>query len=205
MSNSLHKNRNMIQRLTVTAILAALVVLLQIISTFLPIGTVHITLSLIPIVLGAVLYGPWIGAFLGLVLGIVVLCIDPTAQSMMFLDGATTVLPMVVTILLCLVKSSLAGFLSGLVAMLLKRSHPKLAVWVAAIVCPTVNSAVFAIFVPIFFYDLITTWVPAGNNVIVYFIFVAVGFNYALELLFNILLSPVVLRVIDVFKAKLAK
>ena len=203
MSNSMNKNRMTLQRLTVTAILAALVIILQIISTFLPIGSVHITLSLIPIVLGAVLYGPWVGALLGLVLGVVVLCIDPTAQAMMFLDGGSSILPMVVTILLCLVKSSLAGFLSGLFATLLKKSHPRLAVWVAALVCPTVNSAVFAIFVPIFFYDMIAGWAPEASNVITYFLLMVVGFNYALELTFNLVLSPAVLRIIKVFKTKL--
>ena len=203
MSNSMNKNRMTLQRLTVTAILAALVIILQIIATFLPLGSVHITLSLIPIVLGAVLYGPWTGALLGFVLGVVVLCIDPTAQAMMFLDGGSSIWPMVVTILLCLVKSTLAGFLSGLCASLLKKTHPRLAVWLAAFICPTVNSAVFAIFVPVFFYDMIAGWAPEASNVITYFLLTIVGFNYSLELIFNLILSPAVLRVIKVFRTKL--
>ena len=202
--NSMQKNRQMIRRLAVTAILAALVIILQMIATFLPIGSVSITLSLIPIVLGAVLYGPAIGAFLGLVLGVIVLAIDPTAQSMMFLGGADNFWPAVVTVLLCLIKSTAAGFVSGLLArMMQKANHPRLAVVLASIACPTVNSGIFAIFVPIFFYDMIAGWAPAASNVISFFLLMVVGFNYLLELTFNLVLTPTVLRVIAIIKKKL--
>lgn len=202
--NTMQKNRQMIQRLAVTAILAALVILLQLVATFLPIGSVSITLSLIPIVLGAVLYGPATGAILGLVLGIIILAIDPTAQSMMFLGGADNALPFIITVVLCLVKSTAAGFASGLIARLLqKANHPRLAVLLASVVCPTVNSGIFAIFVPIFFYDMIASWAPAASNVISFFLLMVVGFNYLLELIFNLVLTPTVLRIIAAVKMKL--
>lgn len=202
--NSMQKNRQMIRRVAVTAILSALVILLQMIATFLPIGSVSITLSLIPIVLGAVLYGPAVGAFLGLVLGAIILAIDPTAQSMMFLGGANTAWPAIVTVLLCLVKSTAAGFTSGLIARLLQKANrPRLAVVLASIACPTVNSGIFAIFVPIFFYDMIAGWAPDASNVISFFLLMVVGFNYLLELTFNLVLTPTILRVISIIKKKL--
>ena len=54
------------------AVLAALVVVLQLLSSVIKIGTVSITLTLIPIVVGAAFYGPGAGAILGTVFGLVV-------------------------------------------------------------------------------------------------------------------------------------
>ena len=48
------------------AVLAALVVVLQLLSSVIKIGTVSITLTLIPIVVGAAFYGPGAGAILGI-------------------------------------------------------------------------------------------------------------------------------------------
>ena len=57
---------------TGTDVLAALVVVLQLLSSVIKIGTVSITLTLIPIVVGAAFYGPGAGAILGTVFGLVV-------------------------------------------------------------------------------------------------------------------------------------
>ena len=69
---SIMKNRSKIQTVVVTAILAAIIIVLQTFASGIRIGPFTITLSLVPIVLGAVLYGPFQGAFLGAVFGVVV-------------------------------------------------------------------------------------------------------------------------------------
>lgn len=205
MSNTLNKNRKMLQQLTVTAILAALTVMFQAISTvtgaFL---SVSITLSLVPIVFGALLYGPVTGAALGLVLGITILAMDPTAHSMMAM-GSTNFGYLIVTVLLCLLKSGVAGLVSGLVAKPMKKKHPRLAAFSAAFLSPTVNSGIFALFVPIFFYDMIAAWAQAADasNIIVFFLLMVVGFNYALELAINLILTPAILRIHNVVEKKL--
>ena len=51
-------------------IMAALVVVLQLLGSFIRFGPFSISLVNIPIVVGAVLYGPYGGAFLGLIFGI---------------------------------------------------------------------------------------------------------------------------------------
>ena len=55
------------------ALFAAIVVVLQIIGNYIRIGNFSISLVLVPIIVGAALYGPAGGAFLGGVFGIVVI------------------------------------------------------------------------------------------------------------------------------------
>ena len=69
MSNSTEKTR----RLVGLSIFTALVIVLQLVATFVKIGTFPVTLTLVPIVVGAALYGPKAGAWLGFVFGVVVL------------------------------------------------------------------------------------------------------------------------------------
>ena len=65
-------NHQKINRMVGIAVLSALVVVLQLLSSVIKIGTVSITLTLIPIVVGAAFYGPGAGAILGTVFGLVV-------------------------------------------------------------------------------------------------------------------------------------
>ena len=66
-------NHASVVRLTSLALLAALVVVLQTVASGIRIGPVPISLTLVPIVVGAILFGPGAGAGLGAVFGIVCL------------------------------------------------------------------------------------------------------------------------------------
>ena len=111
-------NKKMIQQLVGTAVLAALIVILQLVASGIKIGPFTITLSLVPIILGACLFGPASGAFLGAVFGGMV-CIsvvtgaDPGGH-LMFLE-----LP-VLTLVLCILKSTVAGLVAGLLSRFIK-------------------------------------------------------------------------------------
>ena len=61
------------QVLVGTAVLAALVVVLQTVGSGIKIGPFSPTLSLVPIIIGAVIFGPNIGGVLGFVFSMVVL------------------------------------------------------------------------------------------------------------------------------------
>ena len=61
------------QKLVTLAIFTALIIVLQLTANVAKIGPVSITLSLVPIVVGAALYGTGAGAYLGGVFGLVVL------------------------------------------------------------------------------------------------------------------------------------
>lgn len=74
---------------------------------------------------------------------------------------------------------------------------------VAAVVCPVVNTGVFLIGCLLFFMETIGGWADAmgfGANVGQYMIVGLVGANFIFELLFNVVLSPVVVRLIRIGK-----
>ena len=73
------KNRIKIKKIVGVSVLLALVISLQLLSNYITIGSISITLALIPIAMGAILYGPLVGMFLGIAMGIMVLVAPSTA------------------------------------------------------------------------------------------------------------------------------
>ena len=176
--------------LTGVAIFTAVVIVLQMLGSFIRFGPFSISLTLIPIVVGAALYGPWAGAWLGFVFGLVVLLSGDA--------GAFLVVNAWGTVLTVLVKGALAGFMAGVVYGALK----KLNIWVAAIcaalICPVVNTGVFLLGCKLFFMETIIGWGKAAGfeDVGKFMIYGLVGGNFLFEVLFNIILSPVIVRLI---------
>ena len=95
------------RRLTGLALMTAIVVVLQVVASFVKFGPFTITLALAPILIGAALYGPKAGACLGGVFGAVVLlaCILGWDPGGAILWNANPFL----TALVCLGKGILAG------------------------------------------------------------------------------------------------
>ena len=185
-----------LQRLTLGAILTALVVVLQLLGQFIHFGVFSISLVLIPIVVGAATCGPWIGAWLGLVFGITVLLSGDAAAFM-----AVNVPGTIVTVLL---KGVLCGLLSGLTYRALANRSRIAAVVAAAAVCPIVNTGVFLIGCALFFFETIAGWATAagfGENAVGYMFFVLAGGNFLFELGFNLVLSPIIVRLLDIAKS----
>ena len=164
---------------------SAVVVVLQLLGSFIHFGPFSISLVLIPIVVGASLYGVLSGAWLGLAFGITVLISGNAAAFLAVNPGGT-----VVTVLL---KGALAGLLAGAVYKAIEKKNKVVATIVAAIICPVVNTGIFLIGCRLFFFDTIKTW-AAGTNVFVYMITGLVGFNFLFELGLNIILSPTIVK-----------
>ena len=180
-------------RLTYLAILTAIVIVLQMLGSFIRFGTFEVSLVLLPIVLGVVTCGPLAGAWLGLVFGVCVL-VSPTTQAFMTISIFGTV----VTVLL---KGILCGLAAGYVFHLLKNKNRYLAVIAAAIVCPIVNTGIFLLGTLVFFWDSITMWAAgAGNAPFAFVILTLIGANFLFELLFNVVLSPIIIRLIQAAK-----
>lgn len=193
-------NKSMIQRLVGTAALAALIVILQLVASGIKIGPFTITLSLVPIILGACLFGPVSGAVLGAVFGgmvsiAVITGADPGGH-LMFLQ-----LP-VLTIVLCILKSTVAGLVAGLIPKLIKNDI--ISAIVAAIVCPICNTGILCVGILAFYNDLVTSWAIAGGfaSAFGYVILGMVGINFLVELAINLVLAPVILRVLSAVKIK---
>ncbi len=175
--------------------LTAIVVVLQLLGSFIRFGVFSISLVLIPIVVGAALCGPWSGAWLGFVFSVVVLI---SGDASVFL--AVNVPGTIITVIL---KGTLAGLVAGLVFRLVSKLKVKgskyVATVAAAVVCPVVNTGIFLIGCFLFFYDTVAAWASADNKgVIVYMFLVLAGGNFLFELLFNVVLSPVIVRIVNI-------
>ena len=180
--------------LTGLALLTAIVVVLQLLGSFVRFGPFSISLVLIPIVVGAALYGAAAGAWLGFVFGLVVLL---SGDAGLFL----AVSPLG-TILVVLLKGTLAGFCAGLVYRLVAKKKELPGVVCAAITAPVVNTGIFLLGCFVFFLPTISGWASAAGfeSVGKYMIFGLVGGNFLFELLFNIILSPVIVRLVKIGK-----
>ncbi len=177
--------------LVLGAILTALVIVLQFLGSFIHFGPFSISLVLIPIVIGAATCGTAIGAWLGFVFGAVVLASGDAAAFM-----SVSVVGTVITVLL---KGTLCGLTAGLVYKAFAKINQYLAVVIAAIVCPVVNTGVFLLGCVVFFMDTVREWgLSAGFDGTLAYMFVGlVGANFLFETASNIILSPVIVRVLN--------
>ena len=192
-------NYEKLRRMSIIAILTAIVIALQIICTFVKFGMFSITLALAPIIIGGALYGIGVGAFLGSVFGLVVLytgLLGWDDGTVMLLFGKNAI----ATILLCILKGAAAGAAAALIYKLIstKRSE-KAAVIAAGIVCPIVNTGLFIAGMCIFFMSTLEEW-ATGYTMIYYLIFILVGGNFAVEFITNLLFSSAIARVISIRK-----
>lgn len=194
-----------IRQMVLLAVLTAIVMVLQLAGNYLrlPIMGTPVSLVLIPIALGAMLLGPAAGAWLGFVFGVVVYI----QCGVMGMDAFTAFLfnaHPIVTLLICVVKSTLAGFLAGLVYKLLKNKNEILAVFLAAAVTPIVNTGVF-ILGCLAILSTIEGYIAVKQELIgdvsgVYFLFiVCAGINFIFEFILNMVMAPAIERIIHIF------
>ena len=80
--------------ITGVGIFTAVVIVLQLLGAFIRFGPFSISLTLIPIVVGAALYGPWAGAWLGFVFSMVVL-ISGDAGAFLVVNAIGTILTVI--------------------------------------------------------------------------------------------------------------
>lgn len=186
------------RRLTGLALLTAIVAVLQVVASFVKFGPFPITLALAPILIGAALYGPKAGAYLGGVFGVVVLiaCILGWDSGGNALWNANPFL----TACICLVKGIAAGLAAGavyraIVGRSLAHGRMMAGSIVAGIVSPVVNTGLFVLCLTLLFHDILVTW-AAGSELIYYIIFGLTGINFVLELVLNLVLSTVIVRVV---------
>lgn len=184
------------KELVLLALLSAMVAVLAYLGGFIKIGGfASISLTLIPVVIGATLCGPIAGAWLG---GVAAVTFFATPDAAFWLG-----LSVHGTIITVMVKGILAGFCAGLSYKLLEKFNRYLAIAVSAIVCPVVNTGVFLIGSLVFFMDTVSAGaVSEGISVFGYLIVFFVGLNFVFELVANIALTPAIVRIVDVAKKR---
>ena len=183
-----------IKRMVGVALLMALVVVMQAISSVIPqVSGFPISLVLIPIVLGAAAFGPAAGAVLGATFGVIVYinCVTGADMGGAMVFAANPVL----CFLVVMGKGMLAGAASGWVYRLLKKYNGYLAMVCAAIVCPVVNTAVFVGCMLTFFIDVLNAWAE-GGDVMGYILSVLILVNFVPELIINVAFSPAGQRIL---------
>ena len=168
------------------AVLTALVIVLQYVSMAIRFGTFSITLSLTPVVIGALTCGVGMGAWLGLVFGAAVLFTGDAAPFWAVAPFAT--------FLTVIFKGSASGVIPALVYKLLKGKNKIVATAIASVLSPIANTGVFLLGCVLFFIPTLIEWY--GD--ITVFLVSIFSFNFLIELVVNIVLSPVVIRLLKI-------
>ena len=179
------------------AIFSAIIVVLQLLGGSIKVGTMFsISLVLVPIVVGAAVYGWKAGGVLGFVFGIAVL-LSGDAASFMAVDP-------IATVAVVLVKGTVCGLVAGLVYKLLASRNKVVAVFAAALVCPVVNTGVFLIGCWLFFLETVAEWGRAlgFENAAAYMFLGLAGANFLIEVVVNLVLAPMIVRLIRIGQKK---
>ena len=192
------KNRMETRALTGVALLTAIVVVLQLLGSFIRFGMFSISVVLVPIVIGAAMYGMWAGAFLGTVLGGVILIWGLSGLDGGFVMTLISINP-VVGVMLAVLKTTVAGFVAGVVFKAIAKKNDLVASFVAGGLCPIVNTGLFILTMLTVFVDVVKGFAE-GKNVIVFALSAFVGINFVVEFIVNMVLATAVTRIIRAVK-----
>ncbi|MDE7362276.1 MAG: ECF transporter S component [Oscillospiraceae bacterium] len=195
-------NKKKTQTVVGMGMLTALVAVLQVFASGIRLGPFSITLTLVPIIIGAALYGWKAGALLGFVFGAIVMFTPDVAAFMAISVPAT-----LVTVLL---KGTLAGLCAGLLYSLIEKKNRTAAVIVSGIAAPIVNTGVFLLGCFMFFMEIVhglaAAWAAEkgiAENVLLYVIVGMVGWNFLVELAINLMLSSAIVFIIKLVKGRI--
>ena len=184
---------NKTKKMVGVGLFTAIVVVLQLLGGGIKVGGLFsISLVLVPIVVGAAVYSWKAGAWLGLAFGTAVLV---SGDAAIFLG-----ISFWATVAVVLMKGMLCGLAAGFIYALLRRWNSVVAVIAAAVTCPVVNTGIFLIGCQLFFMEDITQWAAMYGypNVAEYMFFGLAGINFLVEIATNIVLAPVITRLIRV-------
>lgn len=170
-------------------LLTAVVVILQLLGATIRFGVFSISFVLIPIIVGAALFGEAAGLWLGAVFGFVVLFTD--AGLFLAINPAGTIITV-------MAKGMCAGLVAAIVYKKCEKGSALLAAVLAGVAAPLVNTGLFLIGCRVFFYDTIKEWAAAAgfSNVAAYLIMGLAGVNFLVELAINLILSTVIVRIV---------
>lgn len=149
----MQKQQSNTRRMAQLALFIAIIFVMRITGlTRIPIGPLYMTLSMIPIAIGAMLIGPAGGAVLGLVYGCTSLYDAITGASVM--TGAFFQVSPVHTVLLCVGTRVLVGFLTGWLFRAVHRIDRTKTVsyFIGGLLAPVLNTVLFMGYIVLFFY-----------------------------------------------------
>ena len=182
------KNKKKIMFVAGNGILIALTIALSFLTNYADVTGVNFNLALVTIVIAACLYGPVSGLIMGLVNG--ALTIIAPATIAFFIPES-----LFGTILVCLLKTGIAGLVSGFVYKAFKNKNVIVASLLAGLVVPFVNTGLFVLGTFIWFMNIYKSAEVVLTSVIT--------INFAVEVGLSLVLSPAVYRIITVIKKRM--
>ena len=188
MANTRYNTRG----LALLALLTAIVAVLQMMGIAIRFGTFAVSMVGVPVIIGGALLGPGAGAWLGLVFGITVLASGDAALFFAWDPMAT--------VAIVLLKGTLAGLAAGAFYRLLEKKSGFGAALAAAVAYPLVNTGVFFLGSMLFFMDdcvqfAASLGISGSGPAVIAIVFI--GFNFFFELGLDLVLCPVIVRIIN--------
>ena len=189
-------------RLVQLGLLSGLIILLQMYVVIPLPGSLTLSLVLVPIVVGAVLYGPGAGAALGGIFGLVVSIMAIQGQLGLLTNMMVAYNPLL-TVIVCMLKGIGAGFVPGIIAKAFKKRRFA-GILLAAAAAPITNTGIFLLGMFTVFrsvMDEFATNIGMGGMSAIYFaVVVLVGVNFIIEFSANIILSPAIASIVNAVK-----
>ncbi|MBR2870131.1 MAG: ECF transporter S component [Clostridia bacterium] len=178
-------------------ILIALVIVLQLFASAIPMFGITLNFSLIPIALAGILLG-WVGGVIvGFSCGLVVfitMAVLGQEPSTAFLFQTN---PFVLT-LMCISKTTVAGLVSGLLHKVISKKNELVSVAVSSIVIPIINTGIYMLGI-IIMKDSVATFLglqASTFSLVFAAVFGLIWLNFVLEMAINVVLTPMLHRVI---------
>lgn len=182
--------------ITALATLVALEVVLTLISNYVTLGQVNFNLALIPIAVGACMYGPLAGLFLGLVNGAITLAAPGTAFGLTYNAWAT--------VLMCLIKTGIAGLIAGFIFRLFRNKKPFIGSILASMSIPVINTGLYLLFSYLWFLPVFEQQMADAGQTFFIFMVGMIWVNFVVEFGVSAVLSPAVYRIICIVGYKKA-
>jgi len=186
-------------------VLIALTVVLQLFASAVKIGTISLNFSLIPIALAAMTLGAAGGGIVGFVSGGV------TFITCAILGGepSTAYLfqhsPVILTIV-CFGKTTVAGIVAGIVFRLIGRKNLTAGAIASSIILPIVNTGLYLFGMVIMYPDVANFLsVESGAGIVFATVFLAIWFNFVLEIAVSAICAPALATVIRVVEKNFTK
>ncbi|MBQ9921235.1 MAG: ECF transporter S component [Clostridia bacterium] len=190
---------NKVLKLVQLALLAAIVIVFQMMGSFIHIGPTSVSLVLIPIVLGGILLGPLYGGILGFLFGAITLWAGISASDF-FTNVLFTSQPFATT-LICLGKGTLAGVGAGYAYKVLKNKNKLAASFFAAASAPIINTGLFILggltLVNGTLAANLSTFGAEGATVTYFLVIGCAGLNFIAEFALNIIIAPAINTIVN--------
>lgn len=183
-------------------LLSGLIILLQLYFVIPLPGSLTLSLVLVPIVVGAVLYGAGAGAILGGVFGLLVSIMAIQGQLGLLTNMMVAYNP-VLTVAVCMLKGVACGWTAGLVNKAFPK-RPLIGIFAAAATAPIVNTGIFLTGMLTVFKGVMLDFADGigmgGVGTLYFALVVLVGVNFIVEFGANLVLSPAIASIVKAVK-----